>query len=344
MQGLRLRGRRRAMLVAIVLCAFASSWTGCGGQEESSSSVPSMLGGRGTSGNAREGADDPLHRFGSSPVVESLRIEPPQPSPGRVVEARAQAFDADGNPARVRFLWRTARGVELGDGNQLETRGMEAGTMIELVAVASDGSRESDAEVLSFRLRPPSIEIAMVAIDDSAGRTPGARLSAIVESTDERGERYDTELEWLVNGQLQGRDRELETSGFMPGDVIELRAVIDSARGRSRPVTSRGLVLDRGAAPKIVSQPAADLPGGLFEYRVQGRSDAPHAELQYSLIEGPEGMSVEPETGLVRWRPTTDQRGRFDVEIAVLDQWGSGSAQSFTITTEDPASPPARAR
>ncbi|MBK7950151.1 MAG: hypothetical protein IPK00_15680 [Deltaproteobacteria bacterium] len=68
------------------------------------------------------------------------------------------------------------------------------------------------------------------------------------------------------------------------------------------------------------------------------------AKLRFELLKGPQGMRVDPATGVVEWRPGTSQRGRFDVEVGVLDQWGSGVAQSFAIHADPRVAPPASAR
>ena len=61
------------------------------------------------------------------------------------------------------------------------------------------------------------------------------------------------------------------------------------------------------------------------------------------LVKGPEGMTVDAESGLVHWRPKSEQRGRFEVEVAAVDQWGSGVAQRFAIGADSGAAPAAAA-
>jgi hypothetical protein len=279
------------------------------------------------------------------PTVDGLRTTPSRPAPGRVVEAEADVSDPDGGIARVSFRWQTARGRVLGEGDRLDTRGLEPGTKIVLVAVATDGIDESEEVTHEFRLQQPSIEVGLIAIDDSEGTAPGSLLKAVVESTDEQGERFETELEWLVNGEVVETDEEeLETDAYSPGDVVELRAAIDSERGRSRTVTSQPVVLTRGEAPTIVSQPTAEFTGGLFQYRMQARSPMPGAELTFQLLSGPEGMAVDARSGVVAWRPMPEQRGKFQVEVGVVDQWGTGAAQAFVIQADSPGAPPASAR
>ncbi|HKK52015.1 MAG TPA: hypothetical protein VKA74_10525 [Myxococcota bacterium] len=329
---------RHACGVALGLL-LALSWAACGAEDGGEHAPPSMI--RETTGSAAERGDS---RATSGPILDSLRIDPPRPAPGRLVEAQARATDAAGRGLPVEFRWRTGRGRSLGEGDRLDTTGLDPGRTIELVAIATDESGERTEQVLSFRLEQPSAEISWVAIDDSRGRTPGTVLSSVVETSDRLGVLPEPEIEWLVDGEVVGREEELDTTPFLPGSVIELRATLGPAKGSSRSVTSRPIVLARGEPPEIVSLPDGEIEGGLFSYRVQARSPEPGAELRYRLLTSPEGMSVDARSGVVRWRPNPEQRGRFEVEVGVVDQWGSGAAQSFSIQAESPVSFPARAR
>jgi hypothetical protein len=232
----------------------------------------------------------------------------------------------------------------LGEGRELDTSGLAQGTRIEVVAIANDGVLDGPPEVLGFRLAESSMDIALVAIDSSEGTKPGSTLSAVVEATNEGSERFEPEFEWRVNDVPVGTDETLETDRFKPGDVIVVRVRLESSNGRTRPTTSAPVMLSRGVPPVIDSKPTTGIEGGLFRYTVRASSPEPAAALEFELLEGPEGMAIDAKTGAVTWRPTTDQVGRFPIEIVVRDQWGSGVAQSFEIVSEAAGMAPASPR
>jgi hypothetical protein len=147
-----------------------------------------------------------------------------------------------------------------------------------------------------------------------------------------------------VNGEVAGSEGELDTTAFSPGDVVELRARLETEDGVTRPVTGKPVALARGEVPEILSEPHAGVENGLFRYQLRARSNAEGAKLSYELLKGPDGMTVDAKSGVVLWRPTTEQRGRFDVEVAVKDQWGSGVAQFFALQADAPGQPPAASR
>ena len=247
------------------------------------------------------------------------------------------------NPAETRFAWRTGLGSPLGAGESLDTTGLEEGTRVELVVVASDGERESEPHVLEIRLAESSVEIALVAIDADAGTKPGAVLEAVVESTNDDADDFEVIYEWSVGHRVVGTHDELDTTALSPGDAVVLTARLDFDDRTSAPVSSQPVVLSRGEAPSIVSKPEGGLESGLFRYQMKATSPEPGAVISYSVSEGPEGLSVDAETGLVTWRPPPEQRGAFRIELVASDQWGTGRAQNFEIQLDD-ASPPASAR
>jgi hypothetical protein len=82
----------------------------------------------------------------------------------------------------------------------------------------------------------------------------------------------------------------------------------------------------------------------VFRYALEAKSPNRGATLRYELLKGPVGMAVDSASGVLEWRPTATQRGRFEVEVGVTDQWGSGVAQHFAIHADARGAPPAAAQ
>jgi hypothetical protein len=85
-------------------------------------------------------------------------------------------------------------------------------------------------------------------------------------------------------------------------------------------------------APEITSTPGllADL-GNPYRYQVQA-TDPDHNPLTYQLLSAPQGMSIDPLTGLTQWLdPVT---GTYQIVVGALDNQGLGAAQSFTLTAK----------
>ena len=71
--------------------------------------------------------------------------------------------------------------------------------------------------------------------------------------------------------------------------------------------------------------------GKLFSYTASA-SDGDEDELTYSLVSGPSGLTVDPETGSVSWTPTASQLGTQEFTIKVTDV--NGGEASVTLEVE----------
>jgi len=341
-RGIGSKAERRA-LIGVLATVLLGASAGCGGDEAGTSGrVASMVAvpaepAEATAGRAAEQA----------PAVASIELEPRRPIAGARLRARAKLAPgsrANGARPEIAYRWLTRSGRSLGEGPELDTAGLEPGTVVVVVAQATAGDRTGEPFEREVRLAAQDSQIALVVIGARDGRQVGRTLTAVVETTDESDGFDAVELEWRVDGERAGDGEALDTSPFAPGDVVELRARLADAGENARVVHAEPLVLERGAPPEITSQPAVAVENGELRYAIAARSPLPGAELRFELLKGPDGMAVDPERGVLRWRPAPDQRGRFEVEVAVMDQWGSGVAQSFAVQADSNAAPPAAAR
>jgi VCBS repeat-containing protein len=94
--------------------------------------------------------------------------------------------------------------------------------------------------------------------------------------------------------------------------------------------------------PVITSRPVdTTRVWALYTYDVEARDPDPQDTLVYSLIDRPDGMTINPGTGLIEWRPTSAQAGTYDMRIKVADSNGvpATDTQSFTLTVTSLKSP-----
>jgi RHS repeat-associated protein len=93
-------------------------------------------------------------------------------------------------------------------------------------------------------------------------------------------------------------------------------------------------------APVIASNPpwtARD--GRAYVYDAQA-VDAEGDPVRWSLDTAPIGMSVDADTGQVRWIPSNDQLGMHSVTLRAFDPLGASTVQSFSINTMCANTPP----
>ncbi|MBD2459072.1 putative Ig domain-containing protein [Nostoc sp. FACHB-87] len=74
----------------------------------------------------------------------------------------------------------------------------------------------------------------------------------------------------------------------------------------------------------------------LYQYDVDA-SDPEGTTITYSLITGtPDGITINPSTGLIQWQPTTQQAGQFPITVIATDAEGGRSLQSFLVNIGTP--------
>lgn len=85
--------------------------------------------------------------------------------------------------------------------------------------------------------------------------------------------------------------------------------------------------------PVFVTAPVnpAALAGQTFTYAAEAR-DPDGDGITYSLLAGPDGMTVAPDTGLLSWAAGADQLGDHTVSVRATDGRGGAALQTFTVT------------
>lgn len=85
-------------------------------------------------------------------------------------------------------------------------------------------------------------------------------------------------------------------------------------------------------APKITSTPSTDATDkATYLYQVEVTDPDINDTHTYSLQRGPAGMTINETSGLVQWKPTTNQVGDQTVTVRVEDAGGRADTQTFTI-------------
>ncbi|MBD3316820.1 MAG: tandem-95 repeat protein [Chitinivibrionales bacterium] len=102
-------------------------------------------------------------------------------------------------------------------------------------------------------------------------------------------------------------------------------------------------VLSRNDAPVIVSRPPAiAIVNEQYTYQVEAVDEDSGDDVIYSIVEGPEGATIDPLSGLFVWTPTAADVGTVTYSVRAEDN-GTPSlhtTQTVTISVQDQPSPP----
>ncbi|WP_206758273.1 putative Ig domain-containing protein [Nostoc sp. FACHB-190] len=89
--------------------------------------------------------------------------------------------------------------------------------------------------------------------------------------------------------------------------------------------------VSENVAPTFINTPPTQVMiGQKFNYRSVA-TDLNGDVLSYELVVKPEGMLIDTKTGLVSWKPTTEQLGVQNVVVRVSDGFGGVDLQSFQV-------------
>jgi YD repeat-containing protein len=111
---------------------------------------------------------------------------------------------------------------------------------------------------------------------------------------------------------------------------VELR-VTDSRGAYVQQRYLLNVVVPPNIAPEIVSEPSSTAsPNVLYSYLIDA-TDADGDPISFSLIAAPIGMTLDTQTGQIRWIPSADQIGVQRVLLRAEDDRGGFAVQEFNI-------------
>jgi len=134
-------------------------------------------------------------------------------------------------------------------------------------------------------------------------------------------------FDWTINGQTAG-DGSDRITGFKRGDRVAVN--ITPFEGEKAGQTKLLEFMVNNTSPKIEPNKDMTFDGKNFAYQVKA-NDPDGGELTYALEDAPEGMSIDPKTGLVNWQTKETDTGKRTVKVKVTNSRGAISNTSFTI-------------
>jgi len=292
-------------------------------------------------GSRAAGVAPPGTAANQPPRIERLRLEPAEPMPGDTLRALATVRDPDGDRVTQTFRWQVA-GRELPEsGAEIELRDVAKGDEIEVWASASDGRATSEPSTASASVANRRPVLENVVLQPIGSVLPGQPAVATPIAKDPDGDSLEFRFRWSVNDTAleDAEEASLATDGLQSGDQIRVQVVATDGESESDAVWS-GVLLIGNAAPEIVSTPSGVAFGEAFRYQVEARDPEGDRSLRYQLRKGPEGMTMNPVLGELRWQPRAEQAGVHPVEIAVEDSRGATAVQVFELTVGAGATPP----
>lgn len=167
---------------------------------------------------------------------------------------------------------------------------------------------------------------------------PGDQIYLELDSFDLDGDPVSIEYEWTLNDLPAGFSK-IISGAIQRGDRFTVKAtpydgeVYGEAQALIRTVAN--------VPPQLSLHKNFTFDGELYIYNTVGM-DPDGDRLTFGLINAPEGMSIDPMTGQIRWSVPKTFTGKADYIITASDSKGGTSEMqmSFTITEEKKGAKP----
>ena len=237
-------------------------------------------------------------------------------------ESYTYDVEATGNPAPTFALDTAPEGMAIDETTGIISWTPAALGEFDVVVIASNGVSPDASQ--SFTITVAGAEPTMTSSPITSGIV-GETYTYDVEATGNPIPTYAL-TESPENMTINAETGLIE---WTPTTEGEFNVIVTASNGVS-PAATQVFTINvvQLIAPAITSTPElVATTGMLYEYTVEA-TGSPEPAL--ALTEGPEDMTLDPETGLISWTPVQD--GEFSVTITATNGVEPDAVQSFTIT------------
>ena len=278
------------------------------------------------------------------PTAEPLSVTTKEDTPTSII---LSGNDRDGDPLTYSVITEPSHGRLIGTVPNLNYRPeLDFNGQDSFTFEVSDGKVDSAAATVSIAVTPGNDP--PTANDDNAAAeedVPIVMIDVLKNDTDPDKDRL------VVIGATQGRDGSVtintdSTLTYAPNRDFSgndsFTYTLSDGKDGTDTATVNVTVNAVNDAPSITSKPVETARvWAPYTYCVVAKDPDLGDKLVYSLTKKPEGMTINENTGLIEWRPTSSQAGTFDVTVMVADNYKTrgSDTQTFTITVTSLDSP-----
>lgn len=223
-----------------------------------------------------------------------------------------------------------------------ETPVKETKTKTEAIQENSNQAKKIAKEILppSKSNIPPKVISAKIVPEPAFADT---NLRIEVKAKDSEANLINYKYQWLEvkEGKTTKEAEELEGENtstlshdnFVHGDAIAVKIIPYNWYAEGKPFQTEFYII-QNSPPEIVSSPPEEISGTPFTYQVKAK-DPDNDPIIFSLGEGaPEGMTINPTSGLVTWDIPPNTTGTFRIIVKGDDGHKGTCFQSFNLTVK----------
>jgi hypothetical protein len=274
-----------------------------------------------------------------SSYIERADIPAANPTVTTPLTVRYSAVNAEGKSISYKFRWIVDGNIVQESDNTVLAQGLyEKNSKVEVDVIPIVDNAETKAyrtKAVTILNSPPVV----TTIDFSPiPAFPDGSITALVQSTDaDKGDSINYSYEWEVDGRKMpaSENNTLSTAGVRKKSVISVTVTPFDGQNHGNPFRSRIVLPLSNRSPAITSIPPSVLENGVYVYQVAAR-DPDGDPLIYTVVNGPEEMTIDRATGLIRWIPPQliTERKEIATKISADDGDGGVAYQEFLVVLE----------
>ena len=278
---------------------------------------------------------EPKSRTNSPPIIDSLSIIPEKPTKESELNSVIKGHDPDGDPITYQYQWLRNDEEIIGENkSSLRSGNFKKGELIQVRVIPSDGKINGPALLSApVKILNSSPVIREVWIEPKVAYVTD-RLKVNVKKSESDGDFIYYSYQWEINGVALNEESGeiIERGRFKKGDSVTVTVTPDDRENLGKPKKSDQVII-LNSPPIFVSSPPTSVEGIKYVYQVK-TNDPDNDPVYFDLKQGPKGMEINKNTGLIQWEIRKEDKGDHSVEIEAFDDGGAKSIQRFTLAID----------
>jgi hypothetical protein len=156
---------------------------------------------------------------------------------------------------------------------------------------------------------------------------PGDRLSVDVTGSDRDDDEVTILYEWIKNGEPAGTGKQIDVP-LKRGDKVSVKITPFDGEDYGTPIILRREIMNM--PPMITEEKKMSFDGDLFTLKITA-NDVDGDELTYSLKSAPDGMVIDPVSGMITWKVPREFQGKVPLTVCVNDGHGGEAVKAFNL-------------
>ncbi len=245
-----------------------------------------------------------------SPAADSVvSIGPANAAKQTVISLRADRSIISG--AEINWYVNNTK-VESSKGIRFTSGELNKGDVVRAIIIK--GKKELHSNEIIIKNTPPvTLKAELLPAMPRADST----LIVDIKTNDIDNDNISFKYKWTVNGKFAGEEDFIDGE-LKRGDIITVQVTPFDGEDYGKTIRLKTGIFN---SVPVFSANKPFLDGNIYKYQITA-TDPDGDTLTYALKEGPEGMSIDPATGIITWNVGSEDEGVYDIKLSINDNNG----------------------